>query len=77
MQIERHGGFKIHFDVGNRGESSIKNFTEKFYIEQLGGMDGDAIYQDEKDQEKVEREEIESSELHIVRFEIPVNLPNE
>lgn len=40
-------------------------------------MDGDAIYQDEKDQEKVEREEIESSELHIVGFEIPVNLPNE
>ena len=51
------------------GESSIKNdVTEKFYVEQLGGMDGGATYQDKKDQEKVEREEIESSELHIDKF---------
>lgn len=40
-------------------------------------MDGGAIYQDGKDQEKVEREEIESSELYIVVSEISVNLPSE
>lgn len=55
---------KRDFDGGTRGERSIRNFTENFSFEQLCGMDGSAIYQDGKDQDKVERKEIENSQVH-------------
>lgn len=56
------------FCAGSGGESSIENFTGNFCFEQLGAMDGGVIYQDGEDQEKGEKEETESSKLHIVGF---------